>query len=282
MNEPKTIVEYGQRCLLCRNDAAASRVLCWKHIDEMRDMLDPDNTGLPLDDLPPSIPVMFAALDACPGGTGLGERRAPGFASMPPGSLHIMAMRDPRSCAHPVATTTLPSGEVVDEWYSAGADGWPDFSRPHYEDDSAVRAVEKCLQGLADALHDEHRDDLWPPLVGVDAICVWLHDRVTALSRLAWADDAYRDLRDLREQLRRATGDPPPKSLGDCTNDIVLDRETGATGPCGHALYPPPGKPTARDEPVKDVPIVVCGRCHAGYDGLAQLRLRIAELKGAS
>ncbi len=278
MSEPKTIVEYGQRCLLCRNDAAASRVLCWHHIDEMRDMLDPDNTGLPLDDLPPSIPVMFAALDACPGSTGLAERRAPGFASTPPGSLHVMAMRDDRSLAY----------AVVDEWYSAGADGRPDFSRPHYEDDSAVRAVGKSILGLAEAVREETGDVLpthcgpGTLAAGVETICTWLHDRVTALSRLAWADDAYRDLRDLREQLRRAIGDPPPKSLGDCTNDIVLDRETGMTGPCGHALYPPPGKPTARDEPVKDVPIVVCGRCKAEYDGLAQLRLRIAELKGTA
>jgi len=271
VTEPKTIIAYGQRCLLCRNDAAASRVLCWKHVDEMGDMLDCENTGAPLEDLPPSIPVMFAALDACPGGAGLGERRAPGFVSMPPGSLHVMAMRDNRSHSY----------AVVEAWYSAGSDGYPDIMHPHYEDEHAVRAVDKCLRGLADALHEENTDDTWPPR-GLHAVCAWLHARLATLSRLAWADDAYRDLRDLREQLRRVI-DPPMKALGYCVNDIVIDRETGERGECGHALYPPAGaKPMARDEPVRDVPIVVCGRCHAKYDGMAQLRLRISELKGAT
>lgn len=274
LTEPKPIVDYGQRCMLCRNDAAASRVLCWRHIDEMSDMLDVDNAGRALDDLPPSIPVMWAMLDTSPGANGLSERRAPGFESTPPCSLHIVAMRDPRSCAHP----------VVDEWFSAGANGWPDFTRPHTEDEQAVRSVEKSLCGLVDAVGAE----IDVPNVrdgdhDVTSLCEWLHAHVTLLSRLPWADDVYRDLRDLRDQLRAGIGEHPPRALGYCTNDIITDRETGESGPCGHALYPPAGaKPMARDEPVRDVPVVVCTRCHARYDGLAQLRLRIAELKGTA
>ena len=274
MSEPKPIVAYGQRCLLCRNDAAASRVLCWKHIDELGEMLDEDNEGRPLDDLPPSIPVMWGLLDTTPGSSGLAERRAPGFVSTPPCTLHIVAMRDPRSCAH----------AVVDFWYSAGPDGYPDIAHPHFESDNAVRSVEKSLRGLGESISAELDEEL-PAHRTVAGLCSWLYGRVKELSRLAWADDMYRDLRDLREQLRRVPGvwGPPPKPLGYCANDIVLDRVLDIRGPCDHPLYPPAGaKPMARDEPIRDVPIVVCARCHAEYDGLAQLRLRIAELKGAS
>lgn len=272
MSEPKPIVAYGQRCLLCRNDAAASRVLCWKHIDELGEMLDEDNTGRPLDDLPPSIPVMWGLLDTTPGSSGLAERRAPGFVSTPPCTLHIVAMRDQRSCAH----------AVVDYWFSAGPDGYPDIAHPHYESDNAVRSVEKGLRGLGESISVELGDEL-PTGRSVEVLCAWLYGRVKELSRLSWADDMYRDLRDLREQLRGGIGDPAPKPLGHCTNDIVIDRVLDVRGPCDHPLYPPTGaKPMARDEPVRDVPIVVCGRCRAEYDGLAQLRLRIAELKDAS
>lgn len=272
MSEPKPIVAYGQRCLLCRNDAAASRLLCWRHIDELSEMLDVDNTGRALDDLPPSIPVMWSMLDSAPGSTGLGERRAPGFVSTPPCSLHIVAMQDPRSCSH----------AVVDVWYSAGPGGNPDLTRPHFEAENAPRSVEKSLRGIVESVSAEVGDEL-PAGRSVEALCAWLYGRVKALTRLAWADDIYRDLRDLRDQLRAAIGDPPVKPLAHCTNDIVIDRETGERGPCGHALYPPAGvKPVARDEPVKSVPVVTCGRCRAQYDGLAQLRLRIAELKGAT
>lgn len=271
MNEPKAVVDYGQKCLICRNDAAAGRTICWKQIDEIRDMLDAENTGSALDDIPPSIPVMYDALDASPGASGIGERRAPGFVSTPPCTLHVVAMRDNRSKSYAVAY----------EWYSAGPDGRPDYTKPHAESDHAVRPVHASLQGLADAVAAETGDS--DATGDVNELCAWLYERLPALTRLAWSDDLYRDLRDLREQLRAAIGDPPPAALGYCTNDILIDRHTGDRGPCGHPLYPPTGiKPTAPDEPVKDVPIVVCGRCKAVYDGLAQLRLRIAELKGAS
>lgn len=252
MAEPKTLVAYGQRCLICRNDAAESRTICWKHIDDIRDMLDPLNKGRPLDDLPASIPVMYAALDPSPGATGLGERRAPGFASTPPLRLHVVAMRDDRS------------------------------RPPLDDDDDPVRATGASLRGIVEAVCAEL--DRPPPQLGRDvlALCVWLFGFLRPLTRLAWADDLYRDLRELRDQLRHAVGDPAPRPLGHCTADILLDRETGERGPCGHPLYPPAGlPPTARDEPVKDVPVVECRRCRSQYDGLAQLRLRIAELEGS-
>jgi hypothetical protein len=122
MAEPKTIVEYGKRCLLCRNDSAASRLLCWKHCDDIRDMLDGENLGYPLDGIPPSIPVLYRTLDVMPGSTGLGERRAPGFESTPPLSMHRAAMRDPR---------TLPS------------------------DDDPVRSVLGTLAGIAYSVVEE-------------------------------------------------------------------------------------------------------------------------------
>lgn len=264
MAEPKAIVDYGQKCLLCKNDAAASCTICWKHIDDMRDMLDVENTGRALDDIPPSIPAMFAGLDSMPGATGLGERRAPGFASTPPCSLHVVAMGDARSVPYVMRDD---DGEAL-----------PD------DRDGEVRPVIETLRTIA-VLVAADIGDTAPMWRSVGPLCSWLSARLTPLSRLPWADDLYRDLRDLRDQLRHAYGDPPPRPLGHCTNTVVVRGEAPGehvSAQCGHPLYPPAGaKPTARDEPVKDVPVVECGRCHAVYDGLAQLRLSIAERKGA-
>lgn len=255
MNEPKGVVAYGQRCLLCRNDAAESRVICWKHIDDIRDMLDVENEGRPLDDLPPSIPVMFSALDATPGPAPMGERPAPGYESTPPLLLHVVAMRDDRSRS------------------------------PEDEGDDSLRPIAASLRGIVDSIRSEV-DGLAPSSgTGVFALCMWLSRHLSVVSRLPWVDDLYRDLRELSDQLRAAHGDGRPRPLGHCTNTIVVPGERDGEHrnmPCGHALYRPRGvKPTAPDEPVRDIPAVECGRCHARYDGLAQLRLRIAELKGS-
>lgn len=282
---PKSIIEYGQRCLLCRGDSLAGGTVCWKHSDEMGAMLDPDNTGNALAGLPASIPVMFSMLDASPGASGLAERRAPGFGSTPPCSLHIITMRDDRSHAYP----------VVDEWFSSRGDSPPDLAHPHHEDEHPPRAIAKSLAGLAAAVQDEihatgHAACMPCPVrvhalglpTGVAGLAAWLYARVRVLARLGWANDAYRDLRDLREQLRDAIGDPALRPIGHCTNPLA-EVGSGVQIMCGHALYPPEGvAPTAPDEPVRNLPIVTCGRCHAVYDGLAQLRLRVAELEGAS
>jgi hypothetical protein len=238
MAEPKTIVEYGKRCLLCRNDSAASRLLCWKHCDDIRDMLDGENLGYPLDGIPPSIPVLYRTLDVMPGSTGLGERRAPGFESTPPLSMHRAAMRDPR---------TLPS------------------------DDDPVRSVLGTLAGIAYSVVEEL--DCPPPFAPrtVYTLCAWLSGRLEALTRLPWADDMYRDLTHLRDQLRAAHGDPLPRSIGHCTNVITVAGTGGGSSfnhPCGNALFPP------RD---RRESVVQCGHCGKVYDGIAQLRMSIGD-----
>lgn len=247
MTEPKSIVEYGKRCLLCRNDAAASRVLCWRHIDEIRDMLDVRNVGSAEHGIPASIPVLFAALDAFPSGSGPIERRAPGFESSPPGSLHVMALRDPRS---------LPA-----EWDN-------------------VRSVPGTLARIIDAVCEELVYTSGGAGATVDSACRWLGNRLEPLSRLPWADDLYRDLRELSDSLRAVFGDTPPKPIGRCTNVIVVvgsgaDIGNHHNAVCGSALYPPPRR--AGDVEPREVPAIECSRCHAIYDGLAQIRLEAQQ-----
>jgi hypothetical protein len=256
MTEPKPLVEYGTKCLLCREDAAASRLLCWRHCDEMRDMLDVGNRGHAEYDVPASIPVLFASLDVMPGSNGAPERRAPGFESTPPGSVHVMAMRDGRS---------LP------------------------DDQDRVRSVPGTLRALAELIGSDLGERATLRKTGVDVVCSWLSARLVPITRLPWADDIYRDLRELRDALRAAHGEELPKVIGHCTAVIVIPN-TSLSRRCGHALYAPQRRwldevseeaPSERRVDLPDIPPVHCPRCHAKYDGMDQLRLEAAKRKGA-
>jgi hypothetical protein len=241
MTEPKSVVEYGQKCLLCREDAATSRVLCWRHIDEMRDMLDVENEGSTEHDIPPGIPHLYNTLDIMPGSTGPdGGRRAPGFESMPPLNLHVVALRDPR---------TLPS------------------------DDDPVRSIPGTITAIAESVAADinERPGMGAYARGVDGMCGWLSSRLEAVTRLPWADDLYRDLRHLRDALRAAHGEPLPRPVGHCTNTITAAGLDGpgshSNAPCGGPLYAPPAPTRATT--------IRCGRCGHVYDGLDQLRLSL-------
>src|ERR1044071_632896 len=54
------------------------------------------NLGEDLDE----VAERFGRLDPTPGKSDSGSRGAPGFHSQPPGSVHVMSMRDPRSKDH--------------------------------------------------------------------------------------------------------------------------------------------------------------------------------------
>lgn len=251
MTEPKTIVDYGKRCLLCRNDAAESRVLCWKHVDEIRDMVNLLNRGNA--DVPPSIPVLYGMLDAMPASSGLVERRAPGFESSPPGSLHVMAMRDGRS---------LPA--------------------EHDDVRSVLGTLLRIVESVGAPVEDTYRA-AWSGGSGVNGLCGWLHGHLDILVRLPWADELYRDLRDLRDQLRAVFGDRPPRPIGHCTNVISVHGDAPGTYSqvrCGYPLYAPP--PCANTWGMASrPPWIKCGRCRFVYDGLAQVELALAERERA-
>lgn len=110
------------------------------------------------------IVARFLRLSARPGDAGEPGRGSPGFGSRPPGSPHIIAMRDRRSKScevardaityawDPLADDTLEPGQLgppggayvqkLEVWY--GRDG-----RPHTEQERPPRAPEQVLGSLA-------------------------------------------------------------------------------------------------------------------------------------
>lgn len=122
------------------------------------------------------VVARYLRLSARPGDTSPGGRGRPGFASRPPASEHVIALRDRRSkpCEvawdattyiwDPLAETVLepgqlgpPSGAYVQKlevWY--GRDG-----RPHTEASRPPRSALQVLDGLAE-LVAEHRS-MTPP-----------------------------------------------------------------------------------------------------------------------
>lgn len=253
-------IHRGRRCLLCREGPRPGGTLCWAHHDELGRILDPNYRGERDLDRAASIPVLYRRLDAAPGTSGGQDRRAPGFASTPPANLHIVAMRDRRSHAHP----------VVDVWHEASD---PDHRRPHYEDEHAPRPVALALSGLADVVWDdlgyhgprEATDD-------VARLSGWLHAHLEHLTGRDDADETMRDLLDLHDQLRPAAGDPKPRPIGACTGWVPVP-ETGEKVECREPLYLPPPQPGVTVDPRK--PVLRCQRCDRPYSHLMLLRLEI-------
>ncbi|HEX5119822.1 MAG TPA: hypothetical protein VFW65_31945 [Pseudonocardiaceae bacterium] len=112
------------------------------------------------------------------------ERRPPGYHSTPPGSVHVMALRDRRS--HAVDRGDVRSPLEVLHW-------WASYIRR-----------ERQVSG--------------PPVATVDTEAGtvgfhldWLARECVALPTLA------AELADVRAQLRAVTDDPPPPVIGRCT-----------------------------------------------------------------
>lgn len=267
-------IAHGRRCHLCREDRRPGGVLCWDHHDELGRILDPDYLGDRDLERAASIPVLWSRLDPTPTVSGLADRRAPGFASEPPCRLDVIVMRDPRSVAYP----------VVEVWYEAG-----DLDSPHYEDEAALRAVEKAVAGLADAIWEALGYDLlWaglgrlgpPPRRTVAEHCRWLHTHLHQLTASDDATDLFRDLAELHDQLRPAAGDPKPRPVADCTG-WVLDPITREKIECGAPLYLPPPRPGVETGPARPPkldpgkPALRCGRCDRPYTHLMLLRQQV-------
>lgn len=291
-------IRTGLRCLLpCREDRRPAGTLCWSHHDELGRILDPTYHGERDLDRAASIPILYARLDPTPATTGAAVRRNPGFASTPPLNLDAVVMRDPRSVGYP----------VVERWYDPHPSGYgDDHHSPHEEDDTPPRAVHKAITGLAEMVYDDvaitlpsgirtsfanvaaltrHADD--PHGVrDVAGWCRWLHLQLDHLTGRDDADEVYRDLTELHDQLRPAAGDPKPRPSAHCTG-WVRDPD-GAKVECKAPLYEPPPDPgvehgVARPALADANRIVIrCSRCDRPYTLMMLLRQRVGEQRSAA
>lgn len=278
-------IRAARRCPIprCREQRPTDAQLCDEHRDELGRILNPDYVGERDLDRAASIPQLYARLDPTPATTGDHGPRAPGFASTPPCDLTPIVMRDNRSVPWP----------VVDAWYDPHPSGHgDDYDSPHYEDEAAPRAVEKTVAGVVAALWDDwgHHG----PLTLADARtqgdlaeqCAWLHDHLDELIARLDADELYRDLADLHNQLRPAAGDPKPRPVAHCTG-YIRDRFTGENVECGAPLFMPPPQPGVDEglarppkiDPSK--PVIRCPRCDRPYTHLMLLRLEVGEQRRA-
>jgi hypothetical protein len=170
----------------------------------------------------------YLQADPRPGGSGMdGSRGAPGFGSRPPLSLHIAALRDPRS------------SQVAKIWM--GADG-----RIHQEDERPVPSVHGVLSTLAWAVAEHraaHGASIHGEVAGPDdradvfALARYLDTHVgyaTKFAELALEVDAA--LRDLLGVLRPVTG-ARRRRVGKCPTPVSVDEESDRKEPCGEALY---------------------------------------------
>ena len=271
-------IRDGRRCQLCREDHLPGGRLCGEHCDELGRMLDPDYLGERLLERAGSIPQLWALLDPTPGRSGGLEVRPPGFGSAPPCNLDRVVMRDPRSKAYP----------VVDVWFELlPGTNLPDWDAPHFEDDSAARAVEKAVAGLVDVVWDEldYHGPRAPRTVAQH--CGWLHAHLDHLTSRDDADEVYRDVQDLHDQLRPAAGWPKPRPVAECTG-WVRDRDTGERVECGAPLYLPPPDPGVHSGPAQPAkvdprrPVTRCRRCDRPYTALMLLRQEISQERAAS
>ena len=240
-----------------RSPARVGGKLCWDCHRTVAAALDPDNHGDRDTQAPASIPAYWGRLDAAPGRGGDESRRAPGFRSTPPCSLHVVAMRDPRS--KPAVWAPMHWPDLVHD--DADGEPWPIES-----------ALADMVRGMRTYLGDDQ-----PSPVGVEALSTWLHAHVLDLTAHPHAA-GIRDFLDvLVEQLRVAAGDPRDRPVGRCIEWLPVpdsrDREE-----CGAPLYPPPPRPGV--EVPAEEPVLSCRRCHRKYKGRDLVRLRLANEQG--
>lgn len=245
------------QCVLCEHRAYEGR-LCGRHAVELGRMLDPANTGTPPEQLRenpervlPSIPVLYGWLDAQPVRRDIGSQVSAGvFGSRPPGDLHIMSLRDPRS---------RPEGSGPDDHEPA-----PPL---------AVATVLAEIVNRVDRTDIDGRLEDRPPKT-VAAMSAWLYQRRDWLSTQNWVRDAYQALRALLNQLRGAWGDPAMEPVGTCRQLVDDDGRLQPDGKwrCAWPLYLPEQPPRAMDEPVQ-LPTLRCSSCGWTYHGTELVQL---------
>jgi len=156
--------------------AAAGYQLCDRCTQRLRDTLtdivDRWHRIVPVNALLPTTPTT--------------ARRAPGFASTPPGNVHLMAMRDPRS--HAVQPGDIRSPLEVLHW-------WADYVR----EQRGIRHPERATVDTESSTLSFHFD--------------WITREFPAdhLVSLGY------ELGAVRAQLHAVTDDPPPPVVGQCT-----------------------------------------------------------------
>ncbi len=199
------------------------------------------------------IGTRWDQLDARPGASGdHGSRGAPGFGSRPPGSTHVITMRDPRSRGYEVARDTTvydwdPLADTVLEpgqygppagAYTARRDVWiAADGRAHSEDSRPTRSIPGSLASLA-AWVAEEREVTPPQAAGVRDLVYWLDQHLDWITRQdGLITDVRDDVRALVRQLRPVTGEAGRKPIGFCPNTVTLP--DGTTKDCGERLYAP-------------------------------------------
>jgi hypothetical protein len=245
-------------CTIDTHRPATIGRICWRHHDALADLLDPTQHGTRYNperpDDPrvlPSIPAMYAMLDASPrtGPAVIGSSSA--FGSRPPADLHVIALRDPRSAC---------TGPAPDDDGLTGP--WSTLA---------------TLATLAERVdrRDIHGNRIHPPRhPSVPTLARWLHLQLDWLCHQTWIDEVWTDLRTLSAQLRGAIGDAPARPVGACRTRVDDDGHETPNGPwsCGWPLHMPTLPPRAPDDPPV-LPVLRCGSCGHRYTGaeLAQL-----------
>ena len=219
---------------------------CSQCYDRLHRWLSP--LGVDAEGRTDNIPGLYAALDPAPGNSGPG-RRAPGFGSRSPGSDRVIAMRDSRTTAvddhDPCSATAVLRAWVAWVW-------------DERYDDQALNQLD----------YHQRRAEL-PTTVPEAAL--WLDRNLDWLTRQETVIDLHAELRELRRQLRGATGNGGGKPVGHCF-EILAD------GECAAPIFMPKGDlPRAPDEPIKNLPELQCGDCGSTYTGRRLILLRIAE-----
>lgn len=149
---------------------------------------------------------------------GAGERGAPGFASTPAASLHVIAMRDHRS---------RPDARV---WLAADGRVHAEHERPPL---SVFAELHKLALGITHARNFEHGHGQ----TTVGGLCWWLDHQLEWVTAQPAVTMFASHLRRLLAQLRPATGDPRIW-IADCPNTIDHGDHTEI---CGNRLYAPSG-----------------------------------------
>lgn len=186
------------------------------------------------------IVARYAKLSAVPsGGAGVG-RRAPGFGSRPPLNIHVAALRDPRTAPAELGDPHAPLNLFLT---------WANWMRK-------TRSQDKI------PYRREHDDLL---ILYVEGL--YLQSALDWITRQPWVPTFAEQVRVVVSQLRSATGEPNPRPVGWCTNEI--DRDS-ALIPCGYPLFPPKG----------DDLNIGCGGCGATYEPLDQIRMVQAAKTG--
>lgn len=246
------------KCALgCRWDAGIG-LICWRHHDRLADLLNPRQTGTRFDpgrpDDPhvvPSIPVLYAQLNALRSSQGLSPVGPPAFGPASPGDDHVLVLRDPRS--RPEA---------------AGPDDVERAPRPPLVVlcSLAARVDRRALDGQQQAGPRQP--------ASVQDVAEWLHSAVGWISAQPWVQEAWIDLRTLSGALRAALGDPPPSAVGTCRAAVDDDGHENPAGPwrCAVPLFMPEMPPRAPDEPIR-LPELRCSSCGHRYTGAELVQL---------